>query len=145
MKKALFEIVKKIPYGSQTFEDLYLKSYIEKIVDYLVENNVVVDMRKERCGVGAQEAIEILKHEHDYAQLLSYVDEALKMAISALEKQIPKKPILAEEQHIRYSMNYICPLCGKHFSGTGIASYCYHCGQALIWEDHPTEKGGIEE
>lgn len=145
MKKALFEIVKKIPYGSQTFEDLYLKSYIEKIVDYLVENNVVVDMRKERCGVRAQEAIEILKHEHDYAQLLSYVDEALKMAISALEKQIPKKPILAEEQHIRYSMNYICPLCGKHFSGTGIASYCYHCGQALIWEDHPTEKGGIEE
>lgn len=91
-----------------------------------------------------QEAIEILKHEHDYAQLLSYVNEALKMAISALEKQIPKKPILAEEQHIRYLMDYICPLCGKHFSGTGIASYCYHCGQALIWDDHPTEKGGEE-
>ena len=74
--------------------------------------------------------------------------EALKVCEvvkQALEKQIPKKPILAEEQHIRYSMNYICPLCGKHFSGTGIASYCYHCGQALIWEDHPTEKGGIEE
>ena len=49
-KKALFEIVKKIPYGSQTFEDLYFKSYIEKIVDYLIENNVVVDMRKEDEG-----------------------------------------------------------------------------------------------
>lgn len=46
-KKALFEIVKKIPYGSQTFEDLYFRSYIEKIVDYLIENNAVVGMRKE--------------------------------------------------------------------------------------------------
>ena len=49
-KKALFEIVKKIPYGSQTFEDLYFKSYIDKIVDYLIENNVVVDRRKEDEG-----------------------------------------------------------------------------------------------
>ena len=49
-KKALFEIVKKIPYSSQNFEDLYFKSYIDKIVDYLIENNVVVDMRKEDEG-----------------------------------------------------------------------------------------------
>ena len=151
MKKALFEIVKKIPYGSQTFEDLYLKSYIEKIVDYLVENNVVVDMRKERCGVRAQEAIrcidDVLNSDYHYNESLGYQltsddFEWLEKSKEALEKQIPKKPILAEEQHIRYSMNYICPLCGKHFSGTGIASYCYHCGQALIWEDHPTEIGG---
>ncbi len=38
-----------------------------------------------------EEAIEILKHEHDYAQLLSYVNEALKMAISALEKADTEK------------------------------------------------------
>ena len=68
-------------------------------------------------------------------------ESALALAIDALEKQIPKKPIAADEQHIRYSMNYICPLCGKHFSGTGIASYCYHCGQALDWNDNITEKG----
>ena len=49
-KKVLFEIVKKIPYGSRIFEDLYFKSYIEKIVDYLIENNVVVDMRREDEG-----------------------------------------------------------------------------------------------
>ena len=60
---------------------------------------------------------------------------AFDVAINALEKQIPKKPLATDEQHIRYSMNYICPLCGKHFSGTGIASYCYHCGQALDWSD----------
>lgn len=66
--------------------------------------------------------------------------DALHFAVNALEKQIPKKPIATDEQHIRYSMSYVCPLCGKHFSGTGIASYCYHCGQALDWNDN-FEKG----
>ena len=60
---------------------------------------------------------------------------AMEVAISAIEKQIPKKPIPTEEQNIRYAMNYVCPHCGKHFIGTGIASYCYHCGQALDWSD----------
>ena len=54
------------------------------------------------------------------------------IAIEALEKQIPKKPIKAQE-HIRYEKCYICPNCGKIFSGTGIATYCYHCGQKLDW------------
>lgn len=62
--------------------------------------------------------------------------EALEMAKQALEKQlIPKKPIATEEQNIRFAMNYICPSCKKHFTGTGIADYCYHCGQALDWGD----------
>ena len=93
-----------------------------------------------------QEAIENLKYlisgDCSYQQT-DFIEE-IEIAIDALEKQIPKKPIATDEQHIRYSMNYICPLCGKHFSGTGIASYCYHCGQALDWNNHPTEKGGEE-
>ena len=32
----------------------------------------------------AKEAIEILKEEHDYTQFLSYVNQALEMAIKAL-------------------------------------------------------------
>ncbi len=59
---------------------------------------------------------------------------AMKLAVEALEKQIPKKPIKAKE-HIMCSMCYVCPNCQKDFSGTGIASYCYHCGQALDWSD----------
>ena len=62
--------------------------------------------------------------------------EAKKVMVEALEKQIPKKPKPIEQPNIiRYSMNYICPACGKHFSGTGIADYCYHCGQALDWSE----------
>lgn len=60
---------------------------------------------------------------------------AMERAIEALEKQVAKKPITTEEQNIRYGMTYTCPSCGKHFTGTGIADYCYHCGQALDWSD----------
>lgn len=84
-----------------------------------------------------QEAIEILKHEHDYAQLLSYVNDALKIAISSIEKQIPKKPI-----ENRYPW-CICPNCRgsvyvKHIQEhiqSGEQTYCEHCGQALDWSD----------
>ena len=57
------------------------------------------------------------------------------LAEKALEKQIPKKPIKSDRQEIRYSLTYDCPTCGKKFTGTGIANYCYHCGQALDWGD----------
>lgn len=62
--------------------------------------------------------------------------EALDMAISALEKQIPKKPNRIVDGHgIRYTDSYRCQNCGKGFSGTGIAEFCYHCGQKLDWGD----------
>ena len=75
-----------------------------------------------RCAIGEVE----WNYPMDYSV-------AFETAIEALGKQIPKKPISTEEQNIRYAMNYICPSCGKHFSLTGIADYCYHCGQALDW------------
>lgn len=61
--------------------------------------------------------------------------ESLTMAIFALKKQIPQKPTPSEEQHVRYAMCFTCPSCGRDFSGTGIADYCYHCGQAIDWSD----------
>lgn len=62
--------------------------------------------------------------------------ESLDMALAALEKQVPKKPVKVDNPGIRYTDTYRCPLCGGNFTGTGIADYCYHCGQALDWEDH---------
>lgn len=59
-----------------------------------------------------------------YAELLDF----------ALKKQIPAKPIKDQEQRIRFTSAYTCPRCGKGFTGTGMADYCYHCGQALDWE-----------
>ena len=61
--------------------------------------------------------------------------EEMKITIEALEKQIPKKPIKVMDSGIRYTDEYICPACENHFTGTGIADYCYHCGQAIEWEE----------
>ena len=61
--------------------------------------------------------------------------EASDLAIQALEKQIPKKPIKSKEQKIRYVNTYYCPTCNLGFTGFNIAKWCYHCGQKLDWSD----------
>ena len=53
----------------------------------------------------------------------------------AVEKQKAKKPKKTESEGYRYTDTYRCPNCGGNFSGTGIANYCYHCGQKLDWGD----------
>lgn len=61
--------------------------------------------------------------------------EALDVAIQALEKQIPKKPVKSENQVVRYANTYYCPICNLGITGTNIAKWCYHCGQKLDWSD----------
>lgn len=60
-----------------------------------------------------------------------------KAIISALEKQIPKKPIKIERQPYfrkHYSKSFTCPKCNNSILGTG-RPYCAFCGQALDWSD----------
>ena len=52
-----------------------------------------------------------------------------------LERDAAKAPIKDTNSGVRYTDDYICPNCGKRFIGTGIAEFCYHCGQRLKWED----------
>ena len=63
-------------------------------------------------------------------------DEELEVVVEALEKQIAKKPKKIEVEGYRYTDTYRCPICGGNFSGTGIADYCYHCGQKLDWSEY---------
>ena len=63
-------------------------------------------------------------------------DEELEVVVEALEKQIAKKPKKIEIEGYRYTDTYRCPRCGGNFSGTGIADYCYHCGQKLDWSEY---------
>lgn len=75
-------------------------------------------------------AISALEEIQQYRKI-GTVDECR----ATVEKQIPKKPIKNRKQEIRYTSAYSCPNCGRGFTGTGIAKYCYHCGQALDWSD----------
>lgn len=72
-----------------------------------------------------KEAIERLKCNYpdfDYEKLR----EAYDMAISALEKQIPKKPK-------KFGINRLCPVCEWNVFPDIENAYCYKCGQAIDW------------
>ena len=62
--------------------------------------------------------------------------DAYDMAISALEKQMPKKAIGEQYAHMR------CPSCNHRIpSGGGSSSrrrdnWCNYCGQAIDWEEN---------
>ena len=87
-----------------------------------------------------QEAIEVLKEEYKYEQLESYVNEALEIAIEAMEKQIPKKPIKKnpvcydkrKDGNELYAYDYHCPYCDRKVNK---GEHHCRCGQALDWEE----------
>ena len=92
----------------------------------------------------AIKAIEVVRNVilKDPSWLKSFVDkvnEACDMAIKALEKQIPVKPVKSKDP--RYGMGYVyhdwvCPSCGKFLAYEPEESGCHHCkcGQAIDWE-----------
>ena len=93
------------------------------------------DSSERRKKMTESEAIKELQENIDLPFGSNVSKEVAKMAIQALEKQIPKKPIKSEKQVIRYVNTYYCPICKLGFTGTGIAKWCYHCGQKLDWSD----------
>ena len=58
--------------------------------------------------------------------------EFVRMAINALEKQIPKKPRF-------YAHNYYCSVCDSLVGNNEFEwkrfKYCDNCGQKLDWSD----------
>ena len=59
--------------------------------------------------------------------------KALDVAIKALEKQIPKKPLFGT---VHNDTTYHCSNCKKFigFYDTRIYEYCHNCGQKLDWQ-----------
>lgn len=69
-----------------------------------------------------EQALAYFKRRRDAMQLMEE-----DVAIWALEKQIPKKPIKDDN-------NMVCPMCGAII---GMSPYCAKCGQALDWGKRP--------
>lgn len=89
---------------------------------------------KEREAIDWVKDLKLSEEIREFYYAESFI-KALDMAIQALEKQIPKKPIKSEEQVVRYVNTYYCPVCRLGITGTNIAKWCYHCGQRLDWSD----------
>lgn len=68
------------------------------------------------------------------------IREAYNMAISALEKQTPKKPKIIDHWRLcpdcyeKYGFSYDY-LVGMKQRGHEDVSYCLGCGQAIDWEE----------
>ena len=63
--------------------------------------------------------------------------EAFCKAFEALEKQIPKKPIIREaEDSFGYVKYILCPNCEEVDFGYERPCFCKLCGQAIDWEEN---------
>ena len=86
-----------------------------------------------------QEAIKQFKDLIENSKSFSEEDDdiwdndvkALKMAIEALEKQIPKEPLNREDRS-EISYGY-CPCCSNIIDDWNDLRYCGECGQAIKW------------
>lgn len=97
-----------------------------------------------------EEAIKLLEHISiaytptdaygDYDDPQPY-EEAIDMAIKALEREIPKNPIVnyvADSDGARRlnsgwtEDSYLCPVCHTYFGEVFDKGYCRKCGQKLI-------------
>lgn len=82
---------------------------------------------------------EAIETEDAICYVTSVDEEPLRMAIEALEKQIPKKPVLENTKGIVGINMWHCPVCKNEIISDwnkDIANhYCHHCGQAIDWSD----------
>ena len=90
--------------------------------------------RKRGFGMTNEEAVKMLKQWNE--DLLPYEDEKAgiechNIAISALEKQIPKKPLHWDDCEQFYIE---CPCCGKRYDSRLRYKGCPYCLQAIRLE-----------
>lgn len=89
-----------------------------------------------------EEAIKILTNEKWYMSRYSEeYEEAYVLAIEALQREIPKNPIVnyvedsdgARRLDTDWTKDsYLCPVCHTYFGGFLDEGYCHKCGQKLI-------------
>ena len=89
----------------------------------------------------AQEAKNYIQNFNDVlCKLMTYKEEeAVNIAIKALEKQIPKKPDFEGDGYWNGELVYdtwICPCCEKHYE-VDYEEYdcCPNCGQRIDWSE----------
>lgn len=97
-----------------------------------------------------ERAIEILDPEHrEWYESIEPVNEACRMGMDALKKQIPKDlDYEADGYDTSGELIYdiaVCPSCGRHFEldFDEEAKFCPGCGQALDWSSKPRAEKAV--
>lgn len=99
----------------------------------------------------ANKAIKTLKHHYAWLKQSwkPYPDQkvldAIETAVSALEKQIPKKPTYDGDGYAPDGTfvweEWICPNCGSRYElEYDEYNFCPLCGQAIDWSENVAEK-----
>lgn len=83
-------------------------------------------------------AILVIKSIQDrmWERMSSVECEAFEMAMKAMEKQIPKKPVCTFDSDVKVYW-HSCPIC-KQGIGWGKqrdVKYCWKCGQKIDWSE----------
>ena len=88
-----------------------------------------------------EEAIEYITERYVTMSMCLTLDEcrkhnkAISMAIEALDKQIPKKPIIRKaEDYFGNVKHTLCPNCQETEFVFTQPCFCQHCGQAIDCE-----------
>ena len=77
----------------------------------------------------------------DIVQKVEDLNNAYDMAVNALEKQIPKKPVMKPYFEDMEEEYLCCPTCGEiltdriPFENEDFYFHCLDCGQAFDWSD----------
>ena len=94
-----------------------------------------------------QEAIAIMKNERPgCGEKIPYTEgekcEAYDISISAIDKQIPKKPVMKRYFDDLDEEYLCCPTCGEiltdriPFDNKDFYFHCMNCGQKFDWSDN---------
>lgn len=88
--------------------------------------------------ISTERAIEILDPEHrEHYESIDPVNEACRMGMEALRKQVPEAPVLSGDGYSDGALVYDtweCPSCGeKYETEYEEHRYCPACGQAIDW------------
>lgn len=82
-------------------------------------------------AIGIIESVEVFSDKYYFNP--DEISEARDMAIEALEKQIPKKPI---REDIGGGLHYLhCTTCGRKIIDLEwrVQPFCWKCGSAIDW------------
>jgi hypothetical protein len=116
-----------------------------EIEDINVECTEYPDRRDKTIkDISIEKAIEHFKYGISHDIFKEPVTSYAKMAVEALEKQIPKKPTYVDTRFRNHGRSiadgsslskcYKCPNCSSHiFHVFDSETNCEHCGQALDW------------